>query len=161
MDHHRHSSLSLLIPPTHEEKLDFINGVARESYIADYCQMTPFFLQTSCVLTAAILRYRLSGQLYWKYRKGMSYKDVQAAKYTTFEVTISTSEEEPDENHVFIVHNGILYQSMYKKSEWNQFELTSEHHSILSKGTIGHNDGKQLIGFELSGEKMYLFFSVP
>jgi hypothetical protein len=49
-----------------KEKQAWIQGVGKGTYTAAYVQMMNDYFKTSCILTAAVLRHRLTQQLDWE-----------------------------------------------------------------------------------------------
>lgn len=96
--------------------MEWINGIGKETYIASYAKGSLFF-NTSCLLTAAILRYRLSGKLWWEREW-----DGLSPLPTTFQVFFSIDGEDYDD-HVITIHDSRVYDSFYGRHAFKMYDF--------------------------------------
>lgn len=105
-----------------EEKEKWLNGVGRHSYIANYAQLTRFFAETSCLLTAAVLRHRITPtQLDWFVSESENGRETRLCRSflkanDAFQIAFGCNEDY--DSHILTIFRGNLYQSYYKQSDW-------------------------------------------
>lgn len=101
---------------TVDEKLGWIIGVGRNTYIARQSKMNDRFLNTSCLLTAAVLRYRSTGELWWN----VSFNALtQEFVDRTFIFQVGFGIDGDYDEHIITVCNGTIYQSCFGEWGWD------------------------------------------
>lgn len=140
-----------------EEKENWISGVGSHTKYAVYARRSNDFLKTSCLLTAAVMRFRINGSGLWRY----AYDD---EKYTptvltetfvrsnkTFQIAFGWF---PNYTyHVLTVHDGIIYQSFYKETDWSVKIFDISHfrkEDLNSTNTISLLSLSSFIGFDMT-----------
>jgi hypothetical protein len=112
----------LLAPVTATEKQKWLDGPGKDTFIAAYARCSDKFLNTSCLLTVAVLRYRLSCSVWWE--NEVPRRDIRSRINSGHPLEIGFYEEdnEPllDPDHVLIIVGGLIGQSMYGQYEWIQ-----------------------------------------
>lgn len=100
---------------TTKHKMDWVFGIGKDTYIADYARCINNFFSTSCLLTAAVIRYHINGKLWWE----LSDEKLTPGflkKHKTFQISLGKYEDYDE--HVLTVHNNFIYQSFYNITEW-------------------------------------------
>lgn len=131
--------------PTIEEKHLFRTTYGKDTYIAMYSSDT--FIRTSCILTAAVLRYRLTGHLEFTYIPEQLTPEF-LARTPLFQIAFG----EDYSDHIITVYNGIIYQSFYRETEWDvrPFDISHFSPDIISAKSLS-----QLIGYTLDDFPAY------
>lgn len=108
---------------TLEEKIEWVQNVGRNTYIAKYCQtMGKEFLETSCLVTAAALRHRINGMVEWEPAVKNDEEFTRLSKTfvrlnPTFQIAFG--EDDDYDVHVLTIHHGYVYQSFFKQFSWD------------------------------------------
>jgi len=113
--------MATLAPVSISEKKEWVEGVGKDTYIADYAKFNSNFFNTSCLLTAAVLRYRLSGKLWWN---EIYYSEDPLEHFPILPETfqVGFGEEGDYDEHIFTFHKGMAYDSFYNVYDWKAEE---------------------------------------
>ena len=112
----------------------------------DYPQNMNILVKTSCILTAAIMRFRVAENRQWipviqDYTLFAKHTTIQFKFYA---VAVDYQAVLPDgtivENHILTVHNGYIIQSFFGCYGWMKTPLTLAHRIILSKSHISDSE---------------------
>jgi hypothetical protein len=122
----------MINPVTIDEKKCWLDGPGRNSYLVGYARANRIFTNTSCLLTAAVLRYRLSGTVDWTYH--LSPNEISSHWLVEIQFYEDQDSEEPE--HVLIIANGFVIQSMYKQYEWSSEPISKETVELFESGQI-------------------------
>lgn len=117
--------LSYLDAVSLEEKNDWIKSTGKDTCISKYAHMNPEFFNSSCLLTAAVLRYRLSSQLWWKQKE----YHIQLTKGFIISnplFQVGFGEDDDYDDHILTVYQGKIYHSFYKKFEWQVVDINMD-----------------------------------
>lgn len=134
-----------------EEKEEWLQGVGRKTYIAQYAKSNVHFRRSSCLLTAAILRYRTTKQLWWNdtnHTLTQSFVD----NHPLFQ--IGFGEDGDYDHHILTVYKGMIYQSVFKKTNWDVRDLVIP--DVISQ-SLNDEDALKLTGFDL-GDVEYTIY---
>lgn len=143
-----------------KEKREWIAGDGRDTHIKTLCDMMPDFIETSCLITSAALRKRITPlRPFWTVleTENNEYAKLTASflkKYKTFEISFGCNEDY--DSHTLIVHEGMIYQSFFRRFDWNckksPFEDIEEHDEIINFDKTLINS---LVGENLLTEEHY------
>lgn len=135
-------SRKIVLPITDEEKRVWMNGIGKNTYISDYAKRDPLFFETSCILTNALYRYRISGELWWtKPPIRENNKNIfETNKIIQFSFRDDDELEQNDGEHMLIVWHDDIVQSMYGYFCWSDCTLREEYKKILSNEMINIDD---------------------
>jgi hypothetical protein len=122
-----------LSPVTSVEKQEWINSIGNDTYIACYSRQSAFF-NTSCLLTAAVLRHRISNELWWKYVGGS--EDEENRKLTPkfikenpiFQMGFGSDGDY--DSHIITIYYGKIYHSFFRITNWEERELPSQFNDL-------------------------------
>ena len=138
--------MDILEKPSDEEKKRFIDEIGKGTYIADYSKSNKLFFDTSCVLTAAVLRYRLSQKLWWK---DVYYSEDKSNNFPVLPETfqVGFGEFGDYDEHIFTYHKGKIYESFYRKYAWKVRECDKPIVEIINEYRDSLNIGHYVIYF--------------
>lgn len=140
-----------LSPVTDEEKLSWINQEDNTSYIKDYARFSQNFFRTSCLLTAAVLRHRLTGSYEFVATDEVLTADF-AEKTPLFQVEFSLDAEDFDE-HIITVYKSVVYHSYYLRFS---FEVRDLYVPVTGQErTISAEEMKKMIGIDTNHTYYY------
>lgn len=141
-----------------EEKNKWIGGIGKDSYISLSARMNIEFFNTSCLLTAAVLRNRLTSQLDWR-TVFVSEEEqnviFELNKIPLFQISFGLYDEY-DYHHI-IISDGYVYQSHYLHTEWDCRPLSVNK---LDKHYVPTDTLEKLTGFTFSEPLSYVI-SIP
>lgn len=144
-----------LSPVTKEEKISWVQGPGKDTYVAAYANSFPEFFNTSCVLTSAVLRYRISGKLDWT---PVYYSEESSGSWPLpREFQVSLGSDGDYDNHHFIVVDGTIYQSWWKKTSWDSRPFPEEG---LPYRKLKSEELLKITGFTFSEDLDYVI-SIP
>lgn len=154
-------------PITYEEKLEWVKGPGKDTYIASYATTFAGFCETSCLVTAAVIRYKLTGQIFWNEvfcSEDSENTKIKLEELPVFQVSFGRDGDYDD--HVLVVVNGYtqkgiregyIYQSCWTASVWDTrpFSVDALPHRELTPDEL-----EKLTGFRFSSPLHYSI-SVP
>ena len=132
---------------TLEEKNLFRTMYGKNTYIAKYT--SDAFIRTSCILTAAVLRYQLTGYLDFEHSSEPLTPEF-IANTPLFQVAFG----EDFDDHVITVYHGVIYQSFYNETEW---DVRPFYIPVHTDNCISATDLSTLIGYTLDDFPEYTF----
>lgn len=132
------------------EKEEWLQGVGRKTYIAQYAKSNVHFRRSSCILTAAVLRYRTTKQLWWNDTPEVLTQSF-VNNHPLFQMGFG---DDGDYDHILTVYNGMIYQSFFKKTGWDVRELVIPE---LQSKRLKDEDALKLTGFDL-GDVEYVIY---
>jgi hypothetical protein len=157
----------LLEKITMQEKHDWVNGDGCNTYIGTLCKMMPDFIETSCLITAAALRKRITPtQPFWTILETQRGEYIQLSKsflntYRTFEIDFGCNEDY--DSHALIVHDDMIYQSFFKRFDWECKQSPLKNIKYMEKDIVFDKQFVDvLVGEGLLSEPHYDYvLSVP
>lgn len=138
-------------PVTAEEKKSWMHQKDNVSYVKTYASLSREFFRTSCLLTAAVLRYRLTG--HYDFVATDEELTADFAKRTPlFQVEFSLEAEDFDE-HVITVCDSTVYQSYFRRFE---FDVRPLHIPAGSPDrAISAEEFKKMLGVDTENTHYY------
>lgn len=121
--------MSSIDPISLEEKKNWVETVGKTTYIANYARSNPEFFKTSCLLTAAVLRYRLTNKIWWD-MKEEGFKLTREVISTIPLFQVGFGEDGDYDDHMVTVFKGKVYHSFYKKFEWQVVDIDVDEEEI-------------------------------
>lgn len=156
-------------PITYEEKLEWVKGPGKDTYIASYATTFAGFTKTSCLVTAAVIRYKLTRQIFWD--EVFRSEDSENTKINLEELPVfqvSFGRDGDYDDHVLVVVDGYIsermpervksiYQSCWQVTKWDvrPFSVDALPHRELTPDEL-----EKLTGFRFSSPLHYSI-SVP
>ena len=110
--------------PSHKEKKSWLDmPSAKETYIFDYAEYSRPFFESSCILTAAILRWRYNQKIWWRESPitRLSRKLLCDTKHTPIQIGFGVPYDY--DHHILTIYDRKVYHSYYKKFVWEEKEL--------------------------------------
>lgn len=139
--------------PTNQEKqnwLKWVKTVDKYSEIAQCAKEVNQYFETSCLLTAAILRKRLTNQLNWiPTFENLTNEFIK--NHTLFQIEFGFLCSMDFNEHIITVCEGIIYQSFWKKTKWDVRPVILPDNFVRDKFDLIPVDViSKLIGFEIA-----------
>lgn len=136
-----------------EEKQFWISSVGSSTPIWKMCDDS-VFVRTSCILTAAVLRYRVDGSLWWDDIDIRLTKDF-VEKNETFQIGFNHTGGDGDyDEHVLTVHKGVVYQSFYGQTEWDVRPLLMDVFFKKNKTSLSAKSVTSIVGFDMQSPEL-------
>lgn len=138
-------------PITIDEKEHWIKLAGKGTYIAKYAHLNPEFLKTSCLLTAAVLRWRYTERVWWKAQYGVKLTKSFILSHPLFQIGFGIELDDYDD-HMVTICEGEVYHSFYKRFEWQVDDIDLEK----------YNDDEEIDLYQhLFGKTQYYVIFIP
>lgn len=125
------------------EREEWLRGIGKKTYIAQYARSNEHFRRSSCLLTAAVLRYRTTKQLWWNDTDHVLTQSF-VNDHPLFQ--IGFGEDGDYDHHILTVYKGMIYQSFFKKTDWDTRELVIPN---VASRRLKDEEALELVGFDL------------
>ena len=141
-------------------KKPWLDNEGKNHWLAHHAQIIDDFKETSCEMTATIIRHMVSKMNDWTPISG-SFTEIEKL-YPIFQVSYSESQID-DIEHIITVCTGKIIQSYFRKYTYSCRDITDQDRKILNKkDKVTKEDYKCITGVQLKEElNVYLFFWVP
>lgn len=136
-------------PSIKEKKnwLKWAKSINKESEIVECALDVDQYFETSCILTAAVIRKRLTDDLNWKVQYTNLTPDFIASHHL-FQIEFGFDYHFSD--HIMTVCDGVIYQSFWKQTSWDVRPLVLPDDFDSTKDSMSPKMASKIIGFEMT-----------
>lgn len=139
--------------PTDDEKIvwmKWVESLEEDSDIAQCAREIYQFFETSCLLTAAVIRKKLTNKLNWSPSYQRLTNDF-VKQHHLFQIEFGFPNHDVFDEHIMTICCGVIYQSFWKKTAWDVRPLLiPDNFDLTDEGTVSLENAEKVIGFTLN-----------